>query len=112
MLQTTRHSTLLIVAPQAPMTLPHAIPLLQDMEDSLSKSDVRDLVIDLAGVRELDGSGLGVMVKAITKARSSGQGFYLYRPSKEAIKALQEFEVYGFFPILDHEEDLLAHIPD
>ena len=112
MLQTTKHSTILIVAPQTPMTLPYSVTLQQDMEDSLSTPDVRDIVLDLAGVKEVDGSGIGVMVSTITKARSSGQGFYLYRPSPEALKALQEFEVHGFFPILDHEEDLLAHIPD
>ena len=112
MLQTTRHSTLLIIKALTPMTLPHAITLLQDMEESLATPGVRDLVLDMAEVTEVDGSGLGVMVRAITEARSSGQGFYLYRPSEEALKALHEFEINGFFPILELEEDLLAHMPD
>jgi len=112
MLQTTKRSTLLIITPQTPMTLPHALTLLQDMEAILAMPGIRDLVLDLAETREVDGTGLGVIVKIATSARGSGQGFYLYRPSNEVFNALQELEIDGFFPILEYEEDLLTHIPD
>ncbi|MDR2727475.1 MAG: STAS domain-containing protein [Deltaproteobacteria bacterium] len=112
MLQTIKRSTLLIVTPQTPMTLPHALTLLRDMEECLSMPGIRDLALDLAEVKEADGTGLGVIVKMATNARASGQGFYLYRPSKEALTALNDMEVHGFFPILEYEEDLLAHVPD
>jgi len=112
MLQTTKRSTLLIITPQTPMTLPHALTLLQDMEEILQKPGIRDLVLDVGAVREADGTGLGVTVKIATNARANGQNFYLYRPSQELLKILQELEIDGFFPILEYEEDLLAHIPD
>jgi anti-anti-sigma factor len=112
MLQITKRSTLLIVVPQEPVTLPHAITLMQDLEATLATPRIRTLVLNLAEVKEADGAGLGVLVKTSTAARAAGQEFYLYQPSEEVLKALKEEEIDGFFPILDYEEDLLAHIPD
>ena len=112
MLQTTVHATMAVVAPQSPMTLPYALELLHELEDKLQTPGIRDVVLDLAQVKEVDGSGLGAVVKVATGARAGGQGFYLYRPSKEVSKALQSLEISGFFPMLEYEEDLLAHLPD
>jgi anti-anti-sigma factor len=112
MLQTTKRSSLLIIAPQEPVTLPHAVTLLQDMEQVLTTPRIRTLVLNMAEVKEADGAGLGVLVKTSTSARAAGQEFYLYQPSEEVLKALRDQEIDGFFPILEYEEDLLAHIPD
>ena len=112
MLQTTKRSTLLIITPQTPMTLPHALTLLQDMEKILAMPGIRDLALDMSETKEADGTGLGVIVKIATSAKGNGQNFYLYRPSDEVLNTLKELEIDGFFPILEYEEDLLAHIPD
>ena len=112
MIQTTKRSTLLIISPQEPMTLPYATAMLQAMGECMKMPGIRKLVLDLSEVREADGSGLGIIVKMATEARASGRDFYLYRPSKESLKALQDTELHGFFPLLEYEADLLAHIPD
>lgn len=112
MLNTSTHSTLVVIEPNVPMTLPNAVELLQRMEAKLHEPGIRDLVLDLQDVVDIDGAGLGAVVKTATDARANGKGFYLYRPSPSVLSALEEHEILGFFPLLEHEEDLLAHLPD
>ena len=112
MVQIVKSSTFLIITPQASMTVPNAVTMWRHMEKCLLASDVRDFALDLAETREVDGAGLGIIVKMTTAAKASGRSLYLYRPSKQVLKALHELEIHGFFPILEYEEDLLAHIPD
>ncbi len=94
------------------MTRPHAVALMDDLEAILQRPDLRDLVLDLAQVEAVDGSGLGAVVRAATQARAAGQTVYLYRPSAIVLQTLRELDIQGFFPMLDYEEDLLAHLPD
>ena len=112
MLQTTTHGQLLVAVPQKPMTRPYAVELLGALEAMLALPGVRKFVLDLESVNEVDGSGLGAVVKTATNSRAAGQELYLYRPSHVVTEALQELEISGFFPMLDYEEDLLAHMPD
>ncbi len=112
MLHTTLHKTLLVAIPQQPLTRPHAVALLLALEETLQWPGIRDFVLDLAAVEEVDGSGLGAVVKAATEARAAGQTVYLYRPSPTVLGALHDLEIQGFFPMLEYEEDLLAHMPD
>ena len=112
MLHLTWHKTLVVAEPQCPLTRPYAVEFITAMSDALQRPGARDFVLDISGVKEVDGSGLGVVVRAATAARAAGQNFFLYRPSPEVLKALREIEIQGFFPILEYEEDLLAHMPD
>jgi len=112
MLKTTRHGHLLVAEPQTPMTLPHAVAILKALEEALRTQSVRDIVLDLGSVEEVDGSGLGAVVKVSTSCRAAGQTLYLYRPSPSVAQALIDLDICGFFPMLDYEEDLLAHLPD
>ena len=112
MVHLTWHKTLLLAEPQCPLTRPYAVEFSVALGDALQRPGARDFVLDMAGVKAVDGSGLGVVVRSATAARAAGQNFYLYRPSSEVLKALRGLEIQGFFPILEYEEDLLAHMPD
>ena len=110
MIQSIKRSSLLILTPQTPLTRPYATTLMRDLEACLEMPGIRNFVLDLAEVRETDGTGLGTIVKIATEARAGGRGFYLYRPSEEALKGLRERDLDGFFPTLEYEADLLAHL--
>jgi anti-sigma B factor antagonist len=108
----TRHANMLIMEPQVPLTLPNAVNLLLHAQNHMRKAGVRYLVLNLEHVAEIDGAGVGVIVKATTEALAAGQRLFLYRPSPAAVEALQHSQVSGFFPLLEYEEDLLARMAD
>jgi anti-sigma B factor antagonist len=94
------------------LTLPEAVNLRQDLEQTVKQEKARDIVCDLALVNEVDNSGLGVLVAVSTFARSYGKRLVLCRPTEEMNKALEQASIAGFFPLLEDDEDLLAMMPD
>ena len=94
------------------LTLPEAVCLRQDLEQTVKHEKAKDIIFDLAMVNKVDNSGLGVLVAVSTFARSYGKRLILYRPTASMNKALEQAAIAGFFPLLEDDEDLLAVMPD
>jgi len=94
------------------LTLPAAVSLRYELEQVVTQERVKDIILDLALVEEVDNSGLGALVAVSTFARSYGKRLILYNTAGKVREALKQAAVDGFFPLLEDDEDLLAVMPD
>ena len=78
------------------------------LDTELTDAAVRAVVVDLSGVSFMDSSGIGFLVSANTRMRSSGRSFYLYQLSPAVEKTLGLVQLLGFFAILKDECALAA----
>lgn len=69
------------------------------------------LVCDLAQVRFLDSSGIGLLVFLNNKLRQKDGSFFLFQPSREVRKTLELVQLLSFFELVDNEVELLARLP-
>lgn len=86
------------------------------LEDVISFNDVlrqhsktpgiKQLVLDLSGVKEMDISALGVLVSLNTSMQRYGRRLVLQRTPGEVAKLLEQAEIEGFFPMCESEEEL------
>lgn len=61
--------------------------------------DDHDVVIDLAGVRFIDSSGLGVLVGALRRFEGTGQALILQAPSASIMRVLEMTGLADVLPI-------------
>ena len=107
-----RFDHLLIAHLMGSLTLPAAVSLRYDLEQIVTQERVKDIILDLALLEEVDNSGLGALVAVSTFARSYGKRLVLYQTAGRVSEALQQAAIDGFFPLLEDDEDLLAVMPD
>jgi anti-sigma B factor antagonist len=94
------------------LTLPEAVSLRKELERIVTREKVKDIILDLRMVEEVDSSGLGVLVAMSTLARSHGKRIVLYQSPEIVLEALKQSSIDGFFPLLEDDADLLAVMPD
>ena len=70
--------------------------LKRRLDTELTDQAVQALVVDLSGVPFMDSSGIGFLVSANTRMRSSGRSFYLYQLSPAVEKTLGLVSCSGF----------------
>lgn len=83
--------------------------LVEIVNDSLNKG-VRFCLIDIADVRYINSSGIGVLITILTKFRNKGGELYLIRPSEHVKKLLIITKLQAIFRIVDSEEEALGQI--
>lgn len=70
------------------------------------------VVCDLAHVRFLDSSGIGLLVFMNNKLRQKDGQFFIFQPSEPARTTLELVQLLAFFTVIDSEVDLLLHLPE
>ena len=75
----------------------------QAIDDACAAGDV-NLVISCADVPVIDSSGIGVMVKSLTTAKSRGGDVRLVNPSKFVIQTLRLIGVLKLFTVFEAED--------
>ncbi len=75
----------------------------QAIDDAFAAGDV-NLVISCADVPVIDSSGIGVMVKSLTTAKSRGGDVRLVNPSKFVIQTLRLIGVLKLFTVFEAED--------
>ncbi len=76
-------------------------------DELVGAGDAR-LVVNVAGVRMIDSSGIGVLVRLLTAAAKVGGGMKLVQPSKLALQTLKITGLTGIIPIFDDEAAAIA----
>ena len=61
------------------------------------------LVLDMAGVSDIDSTGLGELVILYTASSEAGSGLCLVRPAPRVCRLLEMTRVSGLFPSFDKE---------
>lgn len=69
------------------------------------------LVCDLADVRFLDSSGIGLLVFLNNKLRQKDGQFIVFQPSEPSRKTLELVQLLAFFTVIESEAELLLHLP-
>jgi len=94
------------------LTLPAAVSLRHELQQVVTQERVKDIILDLTLVEEVDNSGLGALVATSTFARSYGKRLILCHTAGKVSESLKQAAIDGFFPLLEDDEDLLAVMPD
>ena len=104
----TRTDRALLLKYAGEITLEITGDLKHRLDTELLDNAVQAVVVDLSGVPFMDSSGIGFLVSANTRMRSSGRSFYLYRLSPAVEKTLGLVQLLNFFSILKDECALAA----
>ncbi|EHJ46233.1 anti-sigma-factor antagonist [Solidesulfovibrio carbinoliphilus subsp. oakridgensis] len=103
-----RDSDALMLRYSGEITLEITGDLKRRLDAELEDAEVKAVIIDLSDVSFMDSSGIGFLVSANTRMRSSGRSFFLYKLSKPVEKTLGLVQLLQFFQILADEEALAA----
>jgi len=79
----------------------------QAIDDAFAAGDVQ-LVLNCADVSIIDSSGIGVLVKTLTRAKQHGGDVRLVSPSKFVVQTLRLIGVLNLFPIFEGENEAVA----
>lgn len=77
--------------------------VLTDAIRELSAKGHKKVILNLAGVKYVDSSGVGQLVGALTTARSQGVALKLVNPVKQVSELLRMTKLYTVFDIKDDE---------
>jgi anti-sigma B factor antagonist len=77
--------------------------VLTDAIRQLSKEGHKKVVLNLAGVKYVDSSGVGQLVGALTTARGNGVALKLIRPVKQVSDLLNMTKLHTVFDIKEDE---------
>jgi len=77
--------------------------ILVDAIRKLGEKGQKKIVINLAGVKYVDSSGVGQLVGALTSARSQGVSLKLINPVKQVEDLLRMTKLYTVFDIKEDE---------
>ena len=103
-----RDSDALMLRYSGEITLEITGDLKRRLDAELEDAEVKAVIIDLSDVSFMDSSGIGFLVSANTRMRSSGRSFFLYKLSKPVEKTLGLVQLLQFFQILADEKALAA----
>jgi anti-sigma B factor antagonist len=77
--------------------------ILIDAIRKLGEKGQKKIVLNLAGVKYVDSSGVGQLVGALTSARSQGVSLKLINPVKQVEDLLRMTKLYTVFDIKENE---------
>ncbi len=107
-LATRKHGTVDAIVFRGPLVLGAAVNRLDEVvENLLAHGSVR-FVVDMAEVKRLDSSGIGLLVRLLRICKQKGGSVKLIQPSRPAELALKMCNVLPLFEVYAEEEQALA----
>ena len=79
--------------------------LLQIVNDAIS-NQIKSCIIDIAELRYINSSGIGVLITILTKFRNKGGEVYLMNPSESVKKLLVITKLNSIFQMISSEEEV------
>ena len=93
-----------------PLKLGEAEELFRNQIQQLMDSGTTHVAINLAGVTDLDSSGIGALVRAFTALKRAGGKCTLYAPNKRVSMLLKLVRLDSILDIVGDEAAALARI--
>jgi anti-anti-sigma factor len=90
-----------VLTPHEPLVIGGAAEGLDRQIQRLFQTGHRQLIVDLGAVPAVDGAGVGVLVRALTRAKRLGGALRLVAPQPAVAAALQEAHLSSVFEIHD-----------
>jgi anti-sigma B factor antagonist len=78
-----------------------------DVVNTSIQENVRKCIVDIASLRYINSSGIGVLITILTKFRNKGGEVYLLKPSESVQKLLVITKLNAIFQIIQTEEEAL-----
>lgn len=111
-LEPNLQASTLTVALNGDVTLTDIASFNDALREHSKTPGIRQLVLDLAGLGQMDLAGLGVLVSLNTSMQRYGRRLVLQRAPAQVEELLREAEIEGFFPLCESEEELKGFLAD
>ncbi len=85
-------------------------PELVELANDVIANGTNHCLLDIANVRYINSSGIGVLITLLTKFRNKGGDLYLINPSDHVNKLLIMTKLQAIFNIAGSEEEVLQKI--
>jgi anti-sigma B factor antagonist len=95
----TREDNKAVVHPEGETIVAATIPALRAEMRGVLEEGVRELVIDLAGVRMVDSSGLGLLIAAHNSLRKCGGSFAVIHASNDLLALFRSMRMHQHFSV-------------
>ncbi|GAB4246519.1 MAG: hypothetical protein Tsb0034_25500 [Ekhidna sp.] len=82
-------------------------PELVDLVNDAITSGVNQCILNIAEVRYINSSGIGVLITLLTKFRNQNGELYIVKPSEHVNKLLIMTKLQAIFNIVQTEEEVL-----
>jgi anti-anti-sigma factor len=99
MIQVTREDDRAVVFPSGDTIVAATIPELRSKMRGVVEEGVRSLTIDLAGVRMVDSSGLGLLIAAHNSLRKVGGQLALIHASNDLLELFHSMRMHQHFSV-------------
>ena len=93
---------------KGPLKMGDAEQAFRDQVDELIKSGVRNLAINLAGVPEMDSSGIGALVRAFSAAKQAGGKCKFFSAPKRVKQTIKMVRLDNVLDVVEDEATALA----
>lgn len=85
-------------------------PELVELANDAISAGVRHCLLNIAEVRYINSSGIGVLITLLTKFRNKNGELYIIKPSEHVNKLLIMTKLQAIFNIAETEEEVLDSI--
>jgi anti-anti-sigma factor len=99
MTQLTREENKAVVRPSGDTIVAATIPELRLEMRGILDQGIRELVIDLSGVRMVDSSGLGLLIAAHNSLRKTGGTFAVIHASEDILALFRSMRMHQHFSV-------------
>lgn len=93
---------------KGPLKMGDAEQAFRDQVDDLLKAGTRNLAINLAGVPEMDSSGIGALVRAFGAAKAAGGKCKFFSAPKRVRQTLKMVRLDNVLEVVEDEATALA----
>jgi anti-anti-sigma factor len=99
MTQVTRENNRAVVQPSGDTIVAATLPELRLTMRDIVGEGVRDLVIDLSGIRMVDSSGIGLLIATYNSMRKLGGRLAVVNASNELLELFRSMRMHQHFSV-------------
>jgi len=99
-----------IIDLEGPMKLGEAEQSFREQVQQLVDSGTTHVAVNMAGVTELDSSGIGALVRAFTTVKRAGGKVTYFAPNKRVIQILKMVRLDAILDLVEDEATALARL--
>lgn len=91
-----------------PLKMGEAVEAFRDQVQELMDTGNKNLAVNLAGVPEMDSSGIGVLVRTFSALKQAGGKCKFFAPAKRVKQTLKMVRLDTVLDLVENEEAALA----
>jgi anti-sigma B factor antagonist len=99
MIEVTREDNRAVIRPAGDNIVAASVPELRTTMRGMVEEGVRDLVVDLADVRMVDSSGIGLLISAYNSLRKVGGRLAVIHASADILELFRTMRMHQHFSV-------------